>query len=464
MLETHPDHKEILLVKDMANTAWPGLLAAQSFFLTANLDEELFQCLMRAYQNFTIVCGVLQLTTPRDAFLTSLCKGAVPPSVIAASLAENKATQGATPNAGAGDIPSVSLSDRNLACLKILLNIAQQLGGVLDDSWYLVLETLQLADFILFHKYARGPPQNSRRIGTHQNASSSAISLHASTNPPNTSTAIKSKRSTASSAGVTTLGSSVQASTSNSSITSQQSAIDNDLNVLATQIKKLFENSKYLDDAALQSFTKALCRLNTQTNGISLEDNASAGADSEKMEKGFKTTPLTALRGNKSDEKSFAIEKLRIVALLNMHRLVTHELSLIWDLIVLHLIATANCISVPQPIRMQACESLDEAVISSMNHASSNQNETNERIQLQLLISLNQLVNNPERHSTSTGNKGQYVEVRKMGLETLNKLLQTSGHSFTNGWNMIFEMIKSVVILSSFGECEEEEGGSVGVT
>ena len=69
LLENHPLHKDIMLVKDMANTAWPGLIAAQSFFLTANLDEELFQSVLRAYQNFAIVCGVLHLTTPSDAFL-----------------------------------------------------------------------------------------------------------------------------------------------------------------------------------------------------------------------------------------------------------------------------------------------------------------------------------------------------------------------------------------------------------
>ena len=33
LLENHPLHKDIMLVKDMANTAWPGLLTAYTLFL-----------------------------------------------------------------------------------------------------------------------------------------------------------------------------------------------------------------------------------------------------------------------------------------------------------------------------------------------------------------------------------------------------------------------------------------------
>ncbi|CAG8828615.1 9090_t:CDS:1, partial [Dentiscutata erythropus] len=100
-LEDHPSHKEILLVTEMANTAWPGLLAALSFFLTANLDEELFSGVLRSFQNFTIVCGVLQLSTPRDAFLTCLSKGAIPPSVVTALSAESKAVHTSSGTSGA---------------------------------------------------------------------------------------------------------------------------------------------------------------------------------------------------------------------------------------------------------------------------------------------------------------------------------------------------------------------------
>ncbi|RIA83990.1 hypothetical protein C1645_880206 [Glomus cerebriforme] len=446
-LESHPLYKDILIVTDMANTAWPGLLAAQSFFLTASLDEELFQGVLRAYQNFTIVCGVLQLTTPRDAFLTSLCKGAVPPSVIAASLAESKAVHsgGSSSSTGSEGTQGVTLSDGNLSCLKILLNIAQYLGGVLGDSWYLVLETLQLADFILFPKHARGGSRGSRRIGLQQSNSVTSLPTagSSSSNPPSIKRTYSSGK-----------GNIPPPSPSNqTNITGQQTAIDNDLNILLIQIRKLFENCKYLDDDALQAFTRALCKLNAYTSGIPLDnENSISGQDNVPMEgKVTKSTPLSAMRGNKSDEKSFAINKLQLVALINMPRLIVREPSLIWDLIISHLIKTANYVSTPTTIRMQACETIADIVIQAMSYASSEHIEIDERIQMQLLVSLSQLVNNPEK------NFQDISKVRRMGLETLNKLLQTSGHSFTYGWSMIFDMIRSVCVISFTNESSEDE-------
>ncbi|CAG8443203.1 6201_t:CDS:10 [Funneliformis caledonium] len=457
-LESHPHYKDILLVTDMANTAWPGLLAAQSFFLTANLDEELFQGVLRAYQNFTIVCGVLQLTTPRDAFLTSLCKGAVPPSVIAASLAESKAAHsGSSSTTGGEGMQVVTLSDGNLSCLKILLNIAQYLGGVLGDSWYLILETLQLADFILFLKHARGS-RNPRRIGSQHAASNSVTSL------PTSQTAGSSSSIQQISSNPPSLKRTYSSNTTNhqanlpGSTSPQQSAIDNDLNILLIQIRKLFDNCKYLDDNALQAFTIALCKLNAYTIGIPLDsENLVAAHDHLSMEgKVTKSTPLNAMRVNRPDEKSFAINKLQLVALINMPRLIAREPSLLWDLIISHLIKTANYVSTPQPIRMQACETIADIVTQAMGYASSDHMEIDERVQMQLLTSLSQLVNNSEKSTQEIG-KGFHVEVRKMGLETLNKLLQTSGHSFTYGWSMIFDMIRSVCVISFPNESGEDE-------
>src|SRR3989337_2745897 len=105
-----------------------------------------------------------------------------------------------------------------------------------------------------------------------------------------------------------------------------------------------------------------------------------------------------------------------------MPRLIAREPSLLWDLIISHLIKTANYVSTPQPIRTQACETIADIVTQAMNYASSDHIEIDERIQMQLLVSLSQLVNNPEKN-TQDLSKGLPVEVRKTGLETLNKLL-----------------------------------------
>lgn len=162
--------KDLELVTEMSNVAWPGLLAAMSFYLSANLDEELFQSTMRSYQNFTNVCGVLGLVVPRDAFLTNLCKNAIPANpVLSSGLLSNKNTGSTTSIATVStstiavsysELPAqqqqvlsnIVLSDKNLYSLRVLLNITMFLGGVLGPSWYLVLETLQQADFLLFNR------------------------------------------------------------------------------------------------------------------------------------------------------------------------------------------------------------------------------------------------------------------------------------------------------------------------
>lgn len=175
--ELEATKEDLNLVTDMANVAWPGLLAAMSFYLTANLDEELFQSTMRSYQNFTNVCGVLDLVTPRDAFLTNLCKNSIPIiPLLSSGFISN--TSGATTagknnngssNSSLGavfsavsftDLPvqqqqalaNITLNDKNLYSLRVLLNITMFLSSALGSSWYLVLETLQLADFLLFNR------------------------------------------------------------------------------------------------------------------------------------------------------------------------------------------------------------------------------------------------------------------------------------------------------------------------
>src|SRR2546430_132211 len=55
-----------------------------------------------------------------------------------------------------------------------------------------------------------------------------------------------------------------------------------------------------------------------------------------------------------------------------MPRLIAREPSLIWDLIISHLIKTANYVSTPPPIRIQACETIADIVIHTPSFGVSN--------------------------------------------------------------------------------------------
>lgn len=49
------------------------------FCLFCSNDESATETILKSYQLYANVCGILNLTTPRDAFITSLCKAALPP-------------------------------------------------------------------------------------------------------------------------------------------------------------------------------------------------------------------------------------------------------------------------------------------------------------------------------------------------------------------------------------------------
>ncbi len=93
-LEDHPLYAEIKACADIIDECWPAILATCSAFLYAALDSEYYHGLVRAFQKFTHVAGLLQLTTPRDAFLTTLGKSAVPPNIFTASLNTGPKTPG----------------------------------------------------------------------------------------------------------------------------------------------------------------------------------------------------------------------------------------------------------------------------------------------------------------------------------------------------------------------------------
>ncbi|KAJ1939761.1 Endocytosis and vacuole integrity protein, partial [Linderina pennispora] len=73
--------------------------------------------------------------------------------------------------------------------------------------------------------------------------------------------------------------------------------------------------------------------------------------------------------------------------------------------------------------------------------------------QLRILTPLSQMMAGI-RSSTGAEDSqgfGQFVEVRKLTLDTLSKLLQASGHSIMRAWDVVFDIIQSVVAAESAG-------------
>lgn len=225
-------------MRDIIESGWPALLAALSFVISTNLSDELFVEVLASYQAMTNVSGMLGLITPRDAFFTSLSKFAVPTRVVSSldSYVESqtpRSTATFSENLGlSGPTQAPGLSERNMACLKVLISSAVFLSGSLGDSWFSVLEVLQNADYVLTSKGAQGVNPNKRNIGTTNTPGSRAVSLSAS----------------ASQAGAPR----------------HPLLADLDADTLQTSIHRLFDASKNLEDSAFTHFINALCRLSSE--------------------------------------------------------------------------------------------------------------------------------------------------------------------------------------------------------
>lgn len=124
----------LIAVHDMVQAGWPALPAALSFLISTNLSDELFVDVLASYQALMNVAGMLGLSIPRYAFLTSLSKSAITSRVISSL---ESYTEPPTPRtaisfskglgalastvAGGGEGGTPGLSERNMACWKVLV-------------------------------------------------------------------------------------------------------------------------------------------------------------------------------------------------------------------------------------------------------------------------------------------------------------------------------------------------------
>lgn len=63
----------------LITSSWCGLLAALTPLIDAATDESATENVLKAMQNYAALCGILELHTPRDAFITAICKASLPP-------------------------------------------------------------------------------------------------------------------------------------------------------------------------------------------------------------------------------------------------------------------------------------------------------------------------------------------------------------------------------------------------
>ncbi|CAE6434947.1 unnamed protein product [Rhizoctonia solani] len=441
LTEADADTQQLKSSYSMLESGWPGLLAALSFFITTNLSEELFADVLLSMQNLTNATGALGLTVPRDAFMTSLSRFAVPSKVVSSleSYVEPSTprTAGVVDSMGltalsGGPAAPPGLSDRNLACLKTFISITLFLAGSLGASWFDVIELLQNADYVLTAKGARSMSTAGKRSSMLGNPALGP-KLRPAGAPPAT-----------------------PAPSTTNSTPRHPLFIDLEPETILTTIERIFDASKSLEDSAFGEFIHALCKLSAAMVGMQSDAVQIEITDDPK-------SPSTMLQAISSSDNlqrrrasgihltrtlrtgDYGIAKLGVVALLNVHRLAYRDPEVAWNTITKHLLSVIGKGVAPPGIRMQAAEVLDE-ILTVVPRNLSSAGELQPQVQNRVLDALSAQV-------MLEGFSSTVIDIRKLGLETLHTILQFSGHTLVTGWDTIFAMLgnvcKPIALLSA---------------
>ncbi|XP_066523299.1 protein MON2 homolog isoform X2 [Hoplias malabaricus] len=323
--------------EEMVSACWCGLLAALSLLLDASTDETATENILKAELTMASLCGRLALVTPRDAFITAICKASLPPHYALTVLSSNAATlSNKTYSIQGQNVQIISpsseshqqvvavgqpltsqpqgtvvLTAKNIQCMRTLLNLAHCHGAVLGTSWQLVLATLQHLVWILGLK-------------------------------PGIGGALKPGRAVEGPSTVLT------------------TAVMTDLPVISNILSRLFESTQYLDDVSLHHLINALCSLSM-----------------EAMEMAY---------GNNKEPSLFAVAKLLETGLVNMDRI-----EILWRPLTAHLLEV--CQHPNARMREWGAEAVTSLIKAGLSYKHEPPLSQNQRLQLLLLNPLKELSN-----------------------------------------------------------------------
>lgn len=434
VLKDHPAFENIKAAEYLIDSAWHAILACCSTFFHAALDTDNYRALVRSFQKYTQVAGLLRMDVPRDAFLTTLGKNAMPPNLLTASI---PSTGGQTPQApslnnikGLLNVETIVnqasnflperrrqsldhneplLNVRNLLCLRALLNLAIALGPSLESSWTIIFETLQQADRVLsVSSKPNRPTFNSQQVLAGSDASTAAQQISAEV-------------------------SAVQAAAS-----------------------RVLESTTELSNKAFLTALKSLCGL-VRKQAISSAVVSPALVASPPATPGHKRrmasfSGLSVKTGVQEHDFLFTLTKLRELATLNLGRFVGPQDASDsgWDMILEEMTAIAIDQDIPATARLLSVDLIRKLITDSLARPIESDNEINTaEAHARALNPLKKIANLFRQNSGNPGSLGPdetAIEAHSIILDTLKSLIEHSGEELTQGWLIVFDMIRSAFL------------------
>ncbi|KAL8995131.1 MAG: hypothetical protein Q9169_005074 [Polycauliona sp. 2 TL-2023] len=417
-LKKHEKYDEIRMSALIVEHCWPALLATASTFLNASLDSEYYHALIRAVQRFTQVAGILDLETPRDAFLTTLAKHAVPSATAGSirmpnlgnftsqhmdSIPGGEETKDPDRRELQGHL-NLDMTPRNLLCLRALLNLGTALGPVLHDSWAIVFHCLHQVDVALIASSQRPLP-------------------HASLNQTDDSEApdmgdLKAEKSAA-----------------------------------EVAVSRLFESTSNLPNAAFNEALGCLSALVYDVSGILMNHPSGQTPTDQAQPSPQVTRPrhgrLASISGGAMSDLSSS--KDCMVVLDRTTQLVQYNTArfchpsstnsgwqILSQLFIDHLCASA----VAPEVRISAARSLDGMINSTMSFL--NGQVAPPEIMNQCLEALSSTVICLWKDDRNTEGLSCSLEVHSVALGSLLSILERRGDTLQTSWELVFSIINSV--------------------
>ncbi|UPX10963.1 Endocytosis and vacuole integrity protein [Ascochyta rabiei] len=424
-LSDHPAYAYIQTSLTLTTECWPAILATCSTFLNASLDVEYYRALVRAIQKFTQVAGLLRMATPRDAFLTTMGKAAIPSNLLLANVSSPKAA--ATDQTGmfnnakgllsvdslvsqassastehnrrpSHDVQLPSLGPRNLLCLRALLNLAIALGPTLQSAWSIVFETLQVADLVL------------------------SLSNH------------NGGRSTAQYAGPEGAAEKMEAETA----------------AVQAAARRLFESTVDFPNDSFSEVLQALCALLNNSSPIESGQMTPTTAGRPQILHQRRLGSVSGISlntGANSRDAAFALNKIGELAALNEARLSQYDPSESgWDTFVNEIVRFSADDRKAPSSRLLAADILSRTVREIAEI--SMYDEQREQIQARILATLQRQITVLRLNDIKTKDVHSDTDIRvhQTALDALKNVIEQCGESLVAGWASVLDSLLSVFL------------------
>ena len=443
-LESNALYEQICTSAHMVDNCWPALLAACSTFLNSALDTDYYHALIRSIQKFTQVAGLLEFSTPRDAFLTTLGKHAIPAGRALATKVrtsvDRTSREEATDESDRESSPAPSLRSsrrqdsidwgtpvmtaRNLLCLRALLNLGIALGPSLQQSWSIVLETLQQADILLPHSN----PAVLHRQGSRQSSQAQV--------PQN-----RAESGNGEDFGV-------------------------EVTAAETAATRMIESTNDYSDDAFLEFTKCLYTLLqlasanvVSSAGESTDDFLSPQTPSRKHQR-FPSIAHSSSDASILQSNTFVLAKISNLVQSNISRLTpVQDENRCWDYVTGQLLSIMGAQMEHSNLRVRTAEVFTElliAVATSTEYETTQQDASRATVLSAIFSAISTLYKNSR--ITSKESQNSNTEIHRLLLEALRVILENCGDTLKVGWDSVFDTLKSSFkTFKSANDSDEKE-------